>query len=373
MEGPTPVSALIHAATLVTAGVFLIIRCSALFECSQNVLIVVSLLGSLTSLFAATAGLVQNDLKRVIAYSTCSQLGYMVFACGLSHYMVALFHLANHAIFKALLFLSAGCVIHGMCDEQDLRRFGGLIRFLPVSYVMILIGSLALVGFPYLTGFYSKDVILELAAARNTTISSFAHGLGCLAAFCTSFYSFRLVYLTFINRPNTYKTHIQQAHDGSILMVMPLMILALGSLVAGFMMRDLMIGFGATTFQSGIYVDINNFVLIDSEFLGVAIKNIPLFSTIIGCLLATLFIGNNQFVDQRVSFTYKMKPMVYTILVFLSKKWHFDQLASETMAYSLLQFGYSVTFQLFDKGLIEYFGPKQFVAETYHRAGSLSS
>jgi NADH-ubiquinone oxidoreductase chain 5 len=146
MEGPTPVSALIHAATLVTAGVFLVIRSSSLFENSQTMLVIVSIFGSLTAFFAASVGLVQNDLKRVIAYSTCSQLGYMVFACGLSHYSVALFHLANHALFKALLFLSAGCIIHGISDEQDLRKMGSLVKFLPLSYVMILIGSLALVG-----------------------------------------------------------------------------------------------------------------------------------------------------------------------------------------------------------------------------------
>jgi NADH-ubiquinone oxidoreductase chain 5 len=197
MEGPTPVSALIHAATLVTAGVFLVIRCSILFE-NSNILFVVALFGALTAFFASTVGLVQNDLKRVIAYSTCSQLGYMVFSAGLSNYSIAFFHLANHALFKALLFLSAGCVIHGLSDEQDLRKMGGLIRFLPTSYAMILIGSLALVGFPFLTGFYSKDAILEIAVAKHTTIGNFAHLLGCCAAFCTAFYSFRLVFLTFV-------------------------------------------------------------------------------------------------------------------------------------------------------------------------------
>jgi len=172
MEGPTPVSALIHAATLVVAGVFLIIRCSILFDNSNSVLAIVSILGALTSFFAASVGLFQNDLKRVIAYSTCSQLGYMVFVSGLSHYSVSIFHVANHAVFKALLFLSAGCVIHGLSDEQDLRKMGGLLNILPVSYTMILIGSLALVGTPFLTGFYSKDCILELAVAKHTTIGN---------------------------------------------------------------------------------------------------------------------------------------------------------------------------------------------------------
>jgi NADH-ubiquinone oxidoreductase chain 5 len=229
MEGPTPVSALIHAATLVTAGVFLIIRSSVIFENSQ-VLFIVTIFGALTAFFASSVGLVQNDLKRVIAYSTCSQLGYMVFAAGLSHYSIAFFHLANHALFKALLFLSAGCVIHGVADEQDMRKMGSLIKLFPTSYTMILIGSLALVGFPFLTGFYSKDAILEVALSKHTATGNFAHFLGCLAAFCTSFYSFRLVYLAFVNNTNTYKKYIDHAHDGPILMVFPLLFLSIGAI-----------------------------------------------------------------------------------------------------------------------------------------------
>lgn len=175
MEGPTPVSALIHAATMVTAGVFLIIRCSSLFESVPSILLFITLVGASTAFMAATAGLLQNDLKKVIAYSTCSQLGYMVFACGLSNYALSLFHLANHAFFKALLFLSAGAVIHSISNEQDLRRMGGLLRLLPYTHVMFLIGSLALMGFPFLTGFYSKDIILEVAASTATTVGIFAY------------------------------------------------------------------------------------------------------------------------------------------------------------------------------------------------------
>jgi len=175
MEGPTPVSALIHAATMVVAGVFLIIRCSPLFEYAPIALIIVTIIGALTAFFAATTGLVQNDLKRVIAYSTCSQLGYMVFACGLSNYSVSMFHLTNHAFFKALLFLSAGAVIHAMNDEQDMRKMGGLIKLMPFTYSMMLIGSLSLMGFPFMTGFYSKDVILELAYANYSIQGTFAH------------------------------------------------------------------------------------------------------------------------------------------------------------------------------------------------------
>ena len=182
MEGPTPVSALIHAATLVTAGVFLIVRCSPLFEFAPFALIVITLFGGMTTFFAASTGIVQNDLKRIIAYSTCSQLGYMVFICGLSSYGVSIFHLMNHAFFKALLFLSAGSIIHALSDEQDLRKMGGLFCLLPFTFCMILVGSFALIGFPFLTRFYSKDVILEIAYARHAVSGNFVYWLGWGAA-----------------------------------------------------------------------------------------------------------------------------------------------------------------------------------------------
>lgn len=194
MEGPTPVSALIHAATMVTAGVFMIARCSPLFEYSSFALLVVTVLGAMTCFFAATTGIVQNDLKRVIAYSTCSQLGYMVFACGISNYALGVFHLANHAFFKALLFLSAGSVIHALSDEQDMRKMGGLANLLPLTYSLMLIGSLSLIGFPFLTGFYSKDVILELAYSKYTLHGNFAFWLGSISVLFTSYYSFRLLF-----------------------------------------------------------------------------------------------------------------------------------------------------------------------------------
>lgn len=200
MEGPTPVSALLHAATMVIAGVFLIIRCSFIFEYSSLILSLITILGSLTAIFAATTGLFQNDIKKVIAYSTCSQLGYMVFACGLSAYDISLFHLSNHAFFKALLFLGAGSVIHAIHDEQDLRKMGGLKSLLPFSYATFLIGSLALVGFPFLSGFFSKDAILEVAYSKYTIVGHFAYFLGTFAAFFTAFYSTRLVFLVFFIR-----------------------------------------------------------------------------------------------------------------------------------------------------------------------------
>lgn len=289
MEGPTPVSALIHAATLVVSGVFLIIRCSIFFENSESVLIIVSIIGALTAFFAASVGLFQNDLKRVIAYSTCSQLGYMIFISGLSHYSISLFHLANHAVFKALLFLSAGCVIHGLSDEQDLRKMGGLLNIFPVSYVMILIGSLALVGTPFLTGFYSKDCILELAVAKHTFAGNFCYFLGCSAAFCTAFYSFRLIFLTFVNRTNTFKVYIQSAHEAPILMILPLMILSIGAIIYGFLSRDLIIGLGSLFFNN-VHTNFYNFVLVDSEFLNALIKNIPFIFTCFGALLSFFLI-----------------------------------------------------------------------------------
>jgi NADH-ubiquinone oxidoreductase chain 5 len=289
MEGPTPVSALIHAATLVVSGVFLIIRCCCLFENSDFALFFVSLLGSLTAFFAASVGLFQNDLKRVIAYSTCSQLGYMVFICGLSHYSVSLFHLANHAMFKALLFLSAGCLIHGLSDEQDLRKMGALLHLFPVSFIMIFIGSLALVGLPFLTGFFSKDCIIEIAYSVNNTTSNFCHFLACIAAFCTSFYSFRLIFLVFINSSNSFKYYIEHAHEATTKMINALILLGLASLFFGFLLRDLFIGLGSLFFNSTFSTSFT-FFMIDAEFLPVFFKNLPLIFTIFGAFLALILI-----------------------------------------------------------------------------------
>lgn len=244
MEGPTPVSALIHAATMVTAGVFLIIRCSPLFEYAPKALLIIIVIGVVTAIFAATIGLVQNDLKKVIAFSTTSQLGYMVFVCGLSSYDASFFHLINHAFFKALLFLSAGSIIHAVSGEQDMRKLGGLTRLLPFTYSMMFIGTLALVGFPFLSGFYSKDLIMEIAYAKSTALGQFAYLFGSLAAFLTSFYSFRLLYLTFIIKPNAYKFYIGNLHECSIFLGLPLFILAVGSTFGGYYCYSIIIDFG---------------------------------------------------------------------------------------------------------------------------------
>ena len=319
MEGPTPVSALIHAATLVTAGVFLIIRCSFFFESSPIILFLVTIIGATTAFFAASVGLVQNDLKRVIAYSTCSQLGYMVFACGLSHYSIAFFHLVNHAFFKALLFLSAGCVIHGLTDEQDLRKMGSTIKMFPISYTMILIGSLALTGFPFFTGFYSKDLIIEAAFARYTFAGNFAFILGCSAAFFTSFYSFRLLFLAFINYSSSFKVYIQNAHEASIKMLIPLFCLSFGSIFFGFFAKDLFSGLGTSAFNDAIFLTSSNGALIDSEFIDSFFKNIPFYCTIFGLILS-LFLINCFNVSKSGIFDLKISKLYFFIYNFFSKK-----------------------------------------------------
>lgn len=282
MEGPTPVSALIHAATMVTAGIFLIIRCSAIFEYAESVLVLITLIGSLTAFFAATIGMLQNDLKRVIAYSTCSQLGYMAFACGLSNYSASFFHLVNHGCFKALLFLSAGSIIHGCSDEQDLRRMGGLGKIFPITYCMFLIGSLSLMGFPFLSGFFSKDIILETAFAHYTVSGFFAYWLGTLSAFFTAFYSFRLIYLTFLSPVNAPKSIVQYSHESSGLIIFSLFVLSLGSIFSGFMLKDFFIGVGSIFLGNSIFILPKHLNLYEAEFLPTITKLTPVLFSLAG-------------------------------------------------------------------------------------------
>jgi len=249
MEGPTPVSALIHAATMVTAGVYLLLRSSPILEYGSTPLILITWVGALTAFFAATTGLLQNDLKRVIAYSTCSQLGYMMFACGLSNYSIGIFHLVNHAFFKALLFLSAGAVIHALNDEQDMRKMGGLVNLLPFTYTMIFIGSFSLMALPFLTGFYSKDLILEVALGQYLFTSSVAYWLGTISAVFTAFYSLRLLALTFLTYPNGPRIHYLSTHEAPLIMAIPLVILAIMSIFFGFVTKDLFVGPGSDFFR----------------------------------------------------------------------------------------------------------------------------
>jgi NADH:ubiquinone oxidoreductase subunit 5 (subunit L)/multisubunit Na+/H+ antiporter MnhA subunit len=288
MEGPTPVSALIHAATLVTAGVFLIIRCSFIFDFSQYVLFILLILGALTALFGASSACAQYDLKKVIAFSTTSQLGYMCFCCGLSSYNYSFFHLFNHAFFKSLLFLTAGALIHISLNNQDLRKFGGYLTLLPFCYIAILIGSLSLSGFPYLSGFYSKDLIIENSFIYFFFTSSFIFWISLLTAFLTSFYSFRCVYLLFFTEGFVYKLSLQYVSDVNVFIGLCLFTLILGSIFSGFIFNDL-IGFGTLISNNSIYMHSINMPYSDSLFISFDFKVLPLFVSILGIVLAINF------------------------------------------------------------------------------------
>jgi len=242
MEGPTPVSALIHAATMVTAGVFLVVRCSPIFEYSPLTLNIITVVGMTTAFFAATVALVQTDIKKIIAYSTCSQLGYMFFAAGVGAYNVAMFHLFTHAFFKALLFLGSGSVIHSFKDEQDINQMGAVWKKLPYTWVLMIIGTLALTGFPFLSGFYSKDAIIEFAYLKGNTAGYYAAGIGIFTALLTSIYSWRLIFKTFHGTYNNEKVKIDDMHESPMLMLLPLIILAIGAIFAGFLFQDIFIG-----------------------------------------------------------------------------------------------------------------------------------
>ena len=353
MEGPTPVSALIHAATMVTAGVYLVARCSPIFEYSILTLKIITIIGALTAFFASTIGLVQNDMKKIIAYSTCSQLGYMFFACGLSNYSLGVFHLSNHACFKALLFLGAGSVIHAMGDEQDIRKMGGLRRILPFTYIMFLIGSLALMGFPFLTGFYSKDVILEIAFATFNEIGHFAYWLGTIGASFTAFYSTRLIYFTFLNETNAHKNIILHAHDAPLRMVLPLGILALGSIFIGYLTKDMFIGLGSHFWNNAIYIHPQNIQMIDAEFLPTIFKLLPVIFSMFG-LFSALFLYHFNF---KLFYQFKISNFGLYFYNFLNKKWFFDKIYYEIINQNILQISYNTTYKLIDKGIIEFFGP----------------
>jgi NADH:ubiquinone oxidoreductase subunit 5 (subunit L)/multisubunit Na+/H+ antiporter MnhA subunit len=318
MEGPTPVSALIHAATMVTAGVFLVIRCSPLFEYSTDVLILITVVGSLTAFFASTVGVVQNDIKRVIAYSTCSQLGYMIFACGISGYSVSFFHLINHAFFKALLFLASGIVIHALKNEQDMRKMGGLSKLLPYSYMMMLVGSLALGGFPFLSGFYSKDLILELSYSKYEIHSIFAYVLGSFSAFFTAFYSGRLLFLTFFNSTNIFLANVLHLHEGNKRLGLSLIILVIGSLFHGYFLRDMFTGFGTIFFDNAILILHTNSIQSDIEFIPLYIKLLPTVCSLTGFFLAFLIY---ILYDKRNSKIYPTTRGIFRkIYIFLSTK-----------------------------------------------------
>nr|QTV76704.1 NADH dehydrogenase subunit 5 [Phytophthora palmivora]WOX01704.1 NADH dehydrogenase subunit 5 [Phytophthora palmivora] len=353
MEGPTPVSALIHAATMVTAGVYLTARCSPMFEYSMFSLKVITVIGASTAFFASTVGLVQNDFKKIVAYSTCSQLGYMFFACGLSNYPLAIFHLSNHAYFKALLFLCSGAVIHAMGDEQDIRKMGGLRRILPFTYIMFLIGSLSLMGFPFLTGFYSKDLILEVAFASFSETGHFAYWLGTIGAFFTAFYSTRLLFFAFLSETNAYKNIIKNAHDVPLEMGIPLGLLAFGSIFIGYISKDMFVGLGSNFWNNSIYINPLNNQMIDAEFLPTFFKLLPVILSFCG-LFSAFYLYFFKF-----KFLYNLKISEYGLYFynFLNRKWYFDKIYYEFINQYILKIGYNVTYKMIDKGLIEMCGP----------------
>jgi NADH-ubiquinone oxidoreductase chain 5 len=353
MEGPTPVSALIHAATMVTAGVFLIVRCSFIFELSPLTLSIIVVVGCLTTFFSSTIGLFQNDIKKIIAYSTCSQLGYMIFSCGLSSYDVAIFHLSNHAFFKALLFLGAGSIIHAINDEQDLRKMGGLKIKMYLSYSVMLIGSLALGGFPFLSGFYSKDSILEVAFSNYTALGYFSYLLGSLSVFSTAFYSTRLLYLVFLIKPAGVRSSILKAHEPGYKMLTPLIILAFFSLFSGFLTKDLFIGFGTPFWNNSIFNLPSSTIILDVEFMLLVYKILPLLLSILGSYLAYFI-----YLNETQAF-YQIKSMEFfkDFYTFFNKKWYFDKVYNEILVQSILTLCFNFVYKEVDRGLLEQFGP----------------
>ena len=315
----------------------------------------------MTAFFGSSTGLLQNDLKRVIAYSTCSQLGYMIFACGLSNYAVGVFHLVNHAFFKALLFLSAGSIIHAMGDEQDIRKMGGLRRLLPFSYGMIIIGSLALMGFPFLTGFYSKDLILELSYSKFTLSGHFAHWLGSLGAFFTAFYSFRLIFLTFLTKNNSFKKIVIEAHDPPLSMSIGLGLLAVGGIFTGYYIKDMFVGLGTDYWGKAIYSLPKNVNILEAEFIPLFVKNIPLFFSLCGAFSSYILYA---FYSKQL---YKLKLSIIgrRLYIFLNRKWFFDKVYNEFITQKFLKISFHSTYKIIDKGLIEILGPYGMVRSLY--------
>ncbi len=342
MEGPTPVSALIHAATMVTAGVFLLARCSPLYEQAPFALDVITVVGAITAFFAASVGLVQNDIKRVIAYSTCSQLGYMFFACGIGAYAAGIFHLMTHAFFKALLFLGAGSVIHAMSDEQDMRKMGGVRKLVPYTYVLMWIGSLALAGVPPFAGYYSKDLILEAAYAAEGSAARFAFWAGMAAAFMTAFYSARLLFMTFHGAPRASKETMAHVHESPRVMLLPLLLLAAGAVLAGyggykigmvspdgnFWSGSAAWGMGAAVETGGVHG-----ILEQAHHVPGWVPVAPFALAIVAFVLAWICYVKHPDLPGRVASAFS------NVYRFLLNKWYFDELYDRLLVKPLLLLG----------------------------------
>jgi len=321
MEGPTPVSALIHAATMVTAGVFMVVRFSPVYEYAPTALAVVTVVGATTALVTASIGVCQTDIKRVIAYSTCSQLGYMFFAAGVSAYGAAIFHLMTHAFFKALLFLGAGSVIHAMSAEQDMRKMGGLWKMIPLTYAVMWIGSLSLAGVPFFSGYFSKDLIIESAFAANSGVGTYAFWLGVLAAILTAFYSWRLLFLTFHGAPRADEKVLAHVHESPKVMTIPLIFLALGAIFAGYIgVRIGMVDPSGAFWKGSIFVLEENNVLEAAENVPGWVKLAPLVATALGIAVAfVMYIVRTDIPE-------KLATQFRPLYLFLLNKWYFDEL-----------------------------------------------
>ena len=347
MEGPTPVSALIHAATMVTAGVFLVVRCSPIFEYSPFVLNIIVLVGATTAFFAGTIGLVQNDIKRVIAYSTCSQLGYMFFAAGLGAYHIAIFHLFTHAFFKALLFLGAGSVIHAFNDEQDMRNMGGVWKKIPYTYSLMIIGTLALTGFPFLSGFFSKDAIIETAYSSTSFFAGYAVTIGVLTAFMTSLYSWRLIFMTFHGTYNNKNISLSKVHESPAVMLVPLLFLALGAIFAGYAFKDYFIGSQFIQFWSSSIFFLKEFVLLHPPLWFLLLT--PILVLLAIPLSYYFFVKDKKSLDGFVEIN---KPL-YNFLV---NKWYFDELYDFLFVKPAKKIG-TFFWKIGDGTIIDGFGP----------------
>ena len=351
MEGPTPVSALIHAATMVTAGVFMICRLSPMLEYAPLSLDIITVVGALTAIFAATVGFTQFDIKRVIAYSTCSQLGYMFFAAGVSAYPAAMFHLTTHAFFKALLFLGAGSVIHAMSDEQDLRNMGGIWRKVPVTYVMMWVGSLALAGFPFFAGFYSKDMILETAFAAHTNVGNMAFWLGCAAAFLTAFYSWRLLIMAFHGKPRASAEVMSHVHESPLVMTLPLFVLAVGAVFSGWLGYELFVGHDMAVFWGdSIFILPEHHAMEHAHHVPTWVKLLPVLLATSGVLLAVLCYAIWTDIPSVAA------RLFAPIHRFFFNKWYFDELYDAIFVRPAVRIG-SFLWLRGDRDTIDGFGP----------------
>ncbi len=370
MEGPTPVSALIHAATMVTAGVFMLALCSPIFEYAPDTLSFVTIIGASTAFFAATIGMVQNDIKRVIAYSTCSQLGYMFFALGVSAYPAAIFHLFTHAFFKALLFLGAGSVIHAMHHEQDMRKMGGIWYKMPFTYAAMVIGTLAITGFPLLSGFYSKDMIIEAAFAAPSDASNYAFWMSIVAAFLTSFYSWRLIFLTFHGKTRADAHTFDHAHDPPWKMLLPLGLLSIGALIAGKVFYGVFVGeWWQNVWEGAVFILPENTVMEDAHHVPLWVKLAPLTMMISGFLTALfvyiLYPGTATAIMNRHS-------LLHTFLI---NKWYFDEIYNFIFVRPLKFLGVFF-WRKIDQYTIDGFGPdgiSKIVMLISRKAGSMQS